>query len=110
MYKPDNWVILEMEQDGLTFYKVCGGWSGGYLGSDSWRVNSGIVDVQENEEGYWDFVGSSGAVYRCWKESEFTRMNNAGVVNRLVELGAKIVSVEDIDVSDLVKYNKENPR
>lgn len=31
VYTPDTWVILEIQSAGETFYKVLGGWSGGYL-------------------------------------------------------------------------------
>jgi hypothetical protein len=50
-------------------YKVLAGWYGGYTGGDSWQINSGIVEIIE-EELYYDVVGESGSVYRCPKHSE----------------------------------------
>ena len=56
-YRPDNWVVIKFTQQvksgntgyGRTekvFYKVLGGWSGGYLDGDSWRMNSGGIGKQ----------------------------------------------------------------
>jgi hypothetical protein len=39
---PENWVILKITNNGEIVYKVFGSWAGGYLGSDNWRINSGI--------------------------------------------------------------------
>lgn len=63
---PDRWVVIKINNGEETFYKVLAGWSGGYLDGDSWRLNSGIKSVIENPESF-DFVGSSGSVYRCHK-------------------------------------------
>lgn len=65
-YAPDNWVVLEIDYEDETIYKVLGGWSGGYLDSDHWRLNSGITKVEDHET-YWSFFGSSGSVYNVFK-------------------------------------------
>lgn len=85
-YYPDNWVVLKIKEGKLDsgFYKVLGGWSGGYLDGDSWRMNSGISKVTENGD-YLEFWGYSGSVYVCHKKSYGLRMNNAGVYNQLKE-------------------------
>ena len=45
MTTPDKWLVLKIGD----LYKVYGTWYGGYLGSDSWKINSGIVKVEEDE-------------------------------------------------------------
>lgn len=67
-YKPDRWVILKINTDKGVLYKVMGGWFGGYLGSDNWRINSGITKV-EIEGDVYKFHGSSGSVYICNKNN-----------------------------------------
>lgn len=65
-YTPDTWVVLEFDAPGLDkpVYKVFAGWYGGYFGSDSWKLNSGITQLRR--EGEWlEFDGYSGSVYRC---------------------------------------------
>ena len=37
------------------------------MGSDSWKLNSGIVRATLVDD-YWEFDGSSGSVYRCHKD------------------------------------------
>ena len=86
VYTPDNWVILKIRESKMSkpFYKVLGGWSGGYASGDSWRMNSGITKVTE-EGDYLLFHGYSGSIYRCHKQSYGLRMNNAGVYTTLKE-------------------------
>lgn len=63
---PDTWVIIKIKTSETSpeFFKVFGGWYGGYGGSDSWKLNSGIVkyEIKDNQV---DFYGSSGSVYSC---------------------------------------------
>ena len=83
-YTPDNWVILKIQYENETLYKVLGGWSGGYLDGDSWRMNSGITAVEK--QGYlYGFYGSSGSVYLCHQGAYRLTMAAAGVYNQLKE-------------------------
>ena len=75
MYQPDNWVILKITINPKDIhYRVLGGWSGGYLDGDSWRLNSGITKVEDDGD-YLLFHGYSGSVYKCYKGSYVVRMN-----------------------------------
>ena len=106
-YNPDNWVVLKVKEGKGTFpfYKVLAGWSGGYLSSDSWRINSGVTEVKEDGD-YYEFYGESGSCYRCHKECYGLRMNNAGVYKDLClqqEFGGQVqLMAEDTDWSKLV--------
>lgn len=72
-YNPDNWVILKIKGD-TPHYRVLAGWNDSYLTGDNWRVNSGIISVQEDKEAYY-FVGYSGSTYCCTKASYEMRNN-----------------------------------
>lgn len=66
-YIPDRWMLVKMNvQD--PFFKVLGSWSGGYLSGDSYRLNSGVIDVKY-ENGNYIFFGASGSKYICHEES-----------------------------------------
>lgn len=93
-YHPDNWVVLKINRYGENLYKVLAGWSGSYLHGDSWRLNSGIVEVNETEESF-EFIGHSGSVYVCHKGMYGLRMNNAHVVEQLKEVFGGMISVMD---------------
>lgn len=65
-YIPDVWVVLEFDAPELETptRKVFAGWYGGYTGSNSWKLNSGITKTRL-VEGWWEFDGYSGSTYRC---------------------------------------------
>jgi hypothetical protein len=99
-YTCDNWVVIKMKGDD-PHYRLLVGTSGGYLDGDSWRMNSGITKVEEDEAFYY-FYGSSGSRYRCcnFTKSSYTlRMNNTGIWDQLQQIhGDKVEMMpEDTD-------------
>lgn len=93
----DNWVVLFLNSDD-PHYRVLVGTSGGYLSGDSWRINSGVVKVEEGEK-HFAFIGSSGSVYLCHKDANGLRVNTAGIYAQLQEKFGDKVSMmpEDTD-------------
>lgn len=93
----DNWVVLKLKSDD-PHYRVLEGTSGGYLTGDSWRMNSGIVDVEVDGD-YYLFHGTSGSCYRCHKDAYGLRMNCAYVYDQLKEMHGDKVELmpEDTD-------------
>ena len=63
---PEHWVILKLPYKDETIYKVFAGWRGGYLDGDRWKMNSGVVKV-ESDDDYYYFYGYSGSCYKCRK-------------------------------------------
>jgi hypothetical protein len=107
---PDNWVVLEILKDTeAPVYKVLAGWSGGYLDSDCWKLNSGIVEVRELTDS-WVFIGYSGSEYVCDKEQYKLRMNNAGIYQKLLATYPNTIRMmpEDTDWSTLLKGREES--
>lgn len=86
---PDYWCIIKMQYK-EPIYKVFATWKGGYLGSDSWKANSGIEKVIDKETHY-EIIGFSGSIYTCYKTVYGTTFygNNilvhAGIVPMLEE-------------------------
>lgn len=81
-YSPDKWLLIKI---GGTdpHYRVFGSWSGGYLDGDSWRMNSGITSVEEDEN-YYYFHGNTGSIYRCHKEMYGATVYGYGVAQNYV--------------------------
>ena len=106
-YTPDRLVVLKIKEGKGTFpfYKVLGGWSGGYIYGDSWRMNSGITLVFERENTV-DFYGESGSMYHCHKVGYGLSMATAGIYNQLKEnekfKGQIQLMPEDTDWSELL--------
>lgn len=99
IYMPDSWVIVKIslpEQD--TYYKVLAGWSGGYLSSDSWRMNSGITGMKLIGN-YYLFYGVTDSVYRCHKDGETMRMSQANTWETMKEQAGD--AVEIVKVSEI---------
>jgi len=86
-YIPDRWVVVKIsgyEDRSKPVYKVFACWYGGYAGSDSWKLNSGITKVTL-EGNVYSFEGSSGSVYECHKDSYGYNMYGGSVLNNMIE-------------------------
>jgi hypothetical protein len=79
-YIPDKWVMIKLTHKGNPIYKILATWYGGYGGSDSWKLNSGITKIEEDGQTYL-FHGSSGSVYRCHKQAYGMNMYTRGVLS-----------------------------
>ncbi len=83
MYTPDKWLLVKI---GGTdpHYRVFGSWGGGYTSGDSWRLNSGITRVEEDEK-YYYFYGGSGSCYACNKNMYGATAYGWGVIQGYVD-------------------------
>tara|TARA_B110000259_G_C13988017_1_gene391284 strand:+ start:932 stop:1246 length:315 start_codon:yes stop_codon:yes gene_type:complete len=101
-YSPYKWVVVKFKGDD-PHYRVLGSWSGGYLDSDSWRMNSGITSVNEDEQDY-RFFGSSGSCYVCNKESYGMILYTSAVYDNLKEIHGDNVELmpQDTDWSNIL--------
>jgi len=83
-YTPDRWTIIRIHAPTEIVYKVFASWSGGGLmGSDSWKLNSGITRATLVDN-HWEFDGSSGSVYRCHREAYGTNGYGGHVLSNLI--------------------------
>ncbi len=78
-YTPDKWVIIEIDHEGVKIQKILSSWYGGWSGSDSWRLSSGITAVEELEDSYI-IKNESGSVYTCYKGSYGMSSYTAGIL------------------------------
>lgn len=87
VYIPDNWVCIKISsKETKPIYKIFACWFGGYAGSNSWKLNSGITKA--TLEGYvYSFEGSSGSVYQCHKDSYRTHMYGSAVLQNFIDEG-----------------------
>jgi hypothetical protein len=96
-YTPDRWCVIRIPSPKETIYKVFASWGGGYGGSDSWKLNSGITQAVL-VDGAWEFEGSSGSVYKCRVGSYGTNNYGHGVLDSMIR-NAKSAGM-DIDILD----------
>ena len=99
-YNPDRWVIVKIKNKNETFYKVLGGWSGGYLDADSWRLSSGVEKIEEKGN-YYLIHNYSGSIYKCHKQGVGTTGLSGGIYASMRDkakdegVEVSIISVED---------------
>ncbi len=103
--KPDKWVVVKLLDKNNTspLYKVFGTWYGGYTGSDSWKLNSGIRSIEDTETSYI-FHGYSGSKYICSKNenSYGTSSYTGSVLNSIID------SVSDYKHNSIEILNYDN--
>ena len=78
-YTPDCWVVIEIDYDGEKFQKILSSWYGGFAGSNSWRLSSGVTEVEELEDSYI-IKNESGSVYTCYKRRYGMSSYTAGIL------------------------------
>lgn len=106
-YSPENWVVVKLHNSktDTTIYKVFGSWRGGFTDGDSWRLNSGISSIEE-EEHHYSVHGHSGSIYHCHKNMEGTKhmgMYNRGVLEQMLKrvpehMEASIVPMTEVEI------------
>jgi hypothetical protein len=88
-YIPDKWLVIKISSGTHpSIHKVFACWYGGWAGSDSWKLNSGITKA--TLEGYvYSFEGSSGSVYQCHKDTYGANMYGHGVLENMIDKAEK---------------------
>lgn len=105
-YTPDCWVVIEISGKKVDkpYRRVLAGWYGGYAGSNSWKLSSGIEDMIDRGD-HWEIPNHSGSIYYCYKSlerfsmltgsifSNYCKDNNEDVVMTHIKIG------EDSEIS-----------
>lgn len=92
-YIPDGWTVIKIDAPSdngrQIYYKLFTSWKGGYLDGDSYRLNSGITKVEEDEN-YFYFFGGSGSCYKCQKKGYSNHSSYAqGILRTMIDKGAE---------------------
>lgn len=79
-YRPDVWVMVEISGTKVPepYRRILAGWYGGYAGSNSWKLSSGVEDMIDRGT-HWEIPNTSGSVYLCGKENERFSGLTAGI-------------------------------
>ena len=78
-FTPDKWVVIEIDHGEEKIQRILSSWYGGWAGSDSWRLSSGITGVEELEDSFV-FKNHSGSVYTCYKRRYGMSSYTAGIL------------------------------
>lgn len=102
-YTPDVWVVLEFATPQETFQKVFAGWYGGFAGSNSWKLNSGITKTSKVGD-WWEFSGHSGSTYRCHPHNyHMSSLMHSILANWLKQADEQDVKIRILDLAEVVE-------
>ena len=104
---PDRWVIVKLGGKD-PHHRVFGSWAGGYLSGDRWKMNSGIVRVEEDNENYY-FYGHSGSCYKCHKKcygimTSYSRSVLDNIIEKSKSVDGSITILEDQEDWTQIKF------
>ena len=106
-YNPDKWMIIKITGKD-PHYRVFGSWYGGYAGADSWRMNSGITSMIEEDDHYL-FIGSSGSTYACHKDMYGASSYGMSIAREYEERSeGKFLILDEVDATDVINANNWN--
>ena len=72
---------------------------GGYLGGDSWQVNSGITKIVDCDT-FWEIHGFSGSIYNCHKTVERLNGMTSSIYNKWCKDSNEELAIKMIPISD----------
>lgn len=103
-YTPDVWVIVKLAGSKVQdspYYRVLAGWYGGFAGSDSWKMNSGITKIVDCGTHY-EIFGHSGSVYLCNKSVERFSGYTRSIFQSYANDNSDEVAISHINISEIL--------
>jgi hypothetical protein len=101
-YAPDKWQIVRIKGIEGEAYKVLGSWYGGYAGSDSWRLSSGITKITESDMCY-TVLNESGSMYTLYKGVQGMSGYTYGIYKSLKDQETESLTINVIDIADITE-------
>ena len=105
-YRPDSWLLYKVTYTDRdvrrTEIRVLAGWSGGYTTGDSWRINSGVTDIEYDGD-YIIFRGMSGSSYVVHKDANRLSMAMAPGLDALQRLTEECKEVSLAEAEKIVQ-------
>ena len=104
---PNFWVIVLFKHKEEEFYRIFSSWSGSYLTGSSWRFNSGIKTISENEDHYIINGDVSNTTYACHKSGYGIHFHSQNILKNMEEKYDD-VSINILSEEEAKKYIEEN--
>lgn len=101
-YLPDCWVIVRLSGTdiGEIYYRILSGWYGGFAGSDTWRLSSGVTSIKEYRSHYL-VKNESGSLYICHKSRQRLSSLTASVLAGYGYKKPEELLVERVGITDV---------
>ena len=103
-YNPDVWVIVELSGSKVEsrYHRILAGWYGGFAGSNSWKMSSGITRIVDKDT-HWEIHNTSGSIYNCNKEVERFSGYTQNVYQSYYGENTEEVSVNHVTVESILE-------
>ena len=101
-HTPNVWVIVELSGNKVQsrYHRILAGWYGGFAGSDSWRMSSGITKIVDKDT-YWEVHNDSGSIYNCYKDIERFSGYTQNVYHSYQEENCDDISMNQIPINSI---------
>ncbi len=105
---PDRWVLVEItSKEHGKIRKILAGWYGGFAGSDSWKLSSGICTFEDRGD-FYESLQESGSIYRLYKASEgFTGLTAGLFKHWSLQVQEQGCTIQQVDVKSTLVGIKE---
>ena len=102
-YNPDVWVVVELSGTKVpkTYHRILSGNYGGYAGSDTWKLNSGIEKIVDCGDHY-KVHGTSGSIYECGKVVERFSNYTSSIFSTLAEQNSDEITIKQVPMASIL--------
>lgn len=107
-YCPDSYqfISISSDKDDDKIIKLFAVWHGGYIGSDAWKLNSGVTKIEQDGalDNLYIVSGYSGSQYVVNKDSVKFSSYGEGVLRGIIEkAAAQGINVQRISLEEATK-------
>jgi len=108
MAYPDKWsIIKQTHEDGEIWYRLFANFYGGYVNGDSWRINSGIDVVKEDDKSFTINGAKSNTIYMCNKKSygitSYGMLVFSSLQSEVLDHGVKLEYLSDKEALEVLE-------
>ena len=103
-YTPDRWRIVEITPKDICnppYFRILASWYGGFVGSDSWKLSSGITEVKDKDT-YWEVPNYSGSVYILYKNRKGMSSLGSSVLARYKSDAEDLMTINECEIEDVL--------
>lgn len=82
-YRPDNWKLMKVYINDMTFYRVVAGWAGSYTSGRSWKLSTPVVEIRK-VDGSVQVKTQSGSIYDLHPSANYLDYYTSGILDDLI--------------------------
>lgn len=103
-YTPDLWQIVEITPKDIRnppYCRIMASWYGGFAGSNSWKLSSGITEVKDKDT-YWEVLNYSGSVYILYKNCKGMSSLGSSILAQYKSDAEHLMTIKECEIEDVL--------